>query len=91
MYTHKMSLPTSHEVLQRLIELVPAEEEDVHRRLQSIKGSFSYWAPELKGKRWDALFLFIIEVIVPAEEKGKTWTEQIKTYWNLSVPQNESD
>jgi len=75
---------SSHDTLATLVTMVPANRADAHASLNNIKETFAYSAPEREDKRWDCLWTFVVEHVVPHDREP--WTSPIKTYWHSVVP-----
>lgn len=76
----------SHAALTRITALIPADQPAALEGLQKLRNDMAYMAPELERQRWDLLWTFLVDYVIPHHQVP--WTHPIKTYWLSVVPKN---
>ena len=74
----------SHAAIQIIESLIPQNQLQARTEIKKVKSSFAYMAPELVSQRWDKLWAFMIQEIIPHDDEP--WILPIKKYWTKVVP-----
>jgi len=73
-----------------LEQIIPKEEESIHRALKRMKSKVAYCAPELYDSLWHTTFQeLILEEIAPRDEAR--WGKQAFECWTQHVPRKKQN
>ncbi len=70
------------DVLEEVIELVPEEQEQLRKRLTSVRESALYTAPEDMAQRWRAGHSVLFDVLSAAGKGANGWCLQVANVWS---------